>query len=388
MIETLARVEGDDEPTVYRSVVTAGWPGKHPTTGMGDVAQDRPPRPAIVPRVNEINPGSDSVYKRLYSFPEMVADLLRSVLPASTVEALDLDSLEKVPAAYVGDDFHQRHGDTVWRVRAAGAEGGWAYVLVLLEFQSSSDATMALRVNEYTVMLYRELLRAKAGTLIRGARGASRSHDSGDLPPVLPVVLYNGESRWAAARDVYDLIVPTGPVLAPYQPSQRYLLLDARHAKADYAGKLTSALALLEQSGTLEELLEVVQLLADLLSPPSREELRRAFADWLPVLWGRRQSADEPVPPPDLTLEDVKMTLEERVARWSEPWVEQGIERGKRELLRRQVEVRFGAPTAERLFASLPHEDPQRLDAIAVAVVRCETADELLRQASDQTPSH
>ena len=40
--------------------------------------------------------------------------------------------------------LRKRHGDTVWRVRADGAEGGWAYVLVLVELQSSTDPTMAL----------------------------------------------------------------------------------------------------------------------------------------------------------------------------------------------------------------------------------------------------
>ena len=93
------------------------------------------------------------------------------------------------------------------------------------------------------------------------------------------------------------------------------------------------------------------------------------------------------------------MRLEERVARWRDPWIEQGkregielgkqqgVEQGKREhgreQLRRQAEARFGAPTAERLFALLQAEDDlQRLDALALAVVRCETGDELLRQAA------
>ena len=156
--------------------------------------------------MNQNTPGSDPVYKRLYAFREMVADLLRSVLPADALGAVELDSLDKVPASYVGDDFRQRHGDTVWRLRAAGADSGWAYALVLLEFQSSSDAAMALRVLEYTAMLYRELLRAKAVVTER-------------LPPVLPVVLYNGESPWRAACDMGELIVPTGPALAVYQPS-------------------------------------------------------------------------------------------------------------------------------------------------------------------------
>ena len=87
------------------------------------------------------------------------------------------------------------------------------------------------------------------------------------------------------------------------------------------------------------------------------------------------------------------MTLEERVARWPEQWRQQGIEQGieqgirqglaqQRELLRGQAEARFGARTAERLSASLQREeDPQRLGAIALAVVRCETGEELLREA-------
>ena len=60
--------------------------------------------------MNEITPSSDPIYKRLYSFPEMVEDLLRSLLSADTLGALDLRSLAKVPASYVGDDFRIRHG--------------------------------------------------------------------------------------------------------------------------------------------------------------------------------------------------------------------------------------------------------------------------------------
>ena len=92
----------------------------------------------------------------------------------------------------------------------------------------------------------------------------------------------------------------------------------------------------------------------------------------------------------------MKMTLEERVSRWPEPYIRQGIEEGmqrgvaegvqqglarQRALLRRQAEARFGAETAERLFASLRQvEDQDRLDEIAEALVLCETGTELLRR--------
>ena len=340
-------------------------------------------------------PGNDPVYKRLYAFREMVEDLLRSLFPADMLAAVDLPSLRKLPAEYIGDDFRSRHGDAVWRVRVRPAGGGWLYVLVLLEFQSSNDRTMALRVLEYTAMLYRELLRGGLA-------------DAGHLPPVLPIVLYNGESPWNAARDVAELIATAPPAFAPYQPSQRYAVLDERHVAADDPQllHLTRAVVLLEQSRSPADLVELAGLLVEWLDSPGRHELKRAFADWLWTLWQRlEQGGDEQsARPAQLTLEDVKMTLEERVSRWPEPWIRQGIQQGiergiqrgiergvergvrqgldrQRAMLRRQAEARFGADTAERLSAWLRQQaDQERLEEIGEAIVRCETGTELLRR--------
>ena len=329
----------------------------------------------------EKTPGSDPIYKRLYAFREMVADLLRSVLPADALGALELGSLSKVPAEYVGDDFRRRHGDTVWRARMParrGAAGGSElYVLVLLEYQSSNDSIMALRVLEYTTMLYKELIRS----------GAAKARQ---LPPALPVVLYNGDSPWSAARNATELIAPASAALLPYQLSQRYVLLDERHGKADDAQALTQAVMLLEQSRSPRDLARPARLLTRLLAAPGQAELRRAFMDWLWVLYSRLQRKGEQAPPPNLTLEEVSVTLEERVARWPDRWIRQGVEQGLRQglgheraLLRRMAEVRFGASTADQLSASLRQvNDPRKLDAIGEAIMRSETGDELLRQAN------
>ncbi len=46
------------------------------------------------------------------------------------------------------------------------------------------------------------------------------------LPPVLPIVLYNGQPRWSAATDIAQLIEPPPGKLRDYTPQLRYLLLD------------------------------------------------------------------------------------------------------------------------------------------------------------------
>ena len=377
-------------------------------------------------RMNANPPGSDPVYKRLYAFPEMVADLLRSLFPDDALGA-DYDSLRRLPTEYVADDYRQRRGDAVWRLNAESAQGGRLHVLVLLEFQSTDDPSMALRVLEYTAMLYRELLR-------EGSFGAG----GGLLPPVLPVVLYNGDLPWRSAAQVRDLVARTGAALSPYQPSQRHVVLDERRAAADdpQLRELTRAVLLLEQSRSAADLARAAESLSRALSAPGggeragRAELRQAFADWLAVLLRRLEGDAEPAPAHvGLNLEEVKMTLEERVAEWPKPYIRQGREEGislgreegiglgraegislgreegisqgraegislgreeglahERQLLRRLAAARFGAATADRLARALAAEaDPERLAAVGEAIVRCSTGDELLRETGIST---
>ena len=69
---------------------------------------------------------------------------------------VDFSTLDKLPAEYVGDGGRVRRGDAVWRVRQ---RDDWLHVLILLEFQSTDDPDMALRIMEYTALLFRELRR-------------------------------------------------------------------------------------------------------------------------------------------------------------------------------------------------------------------------------------
>ena len=153
-----------------------------------------------------------------------------------------------------------------------------------------------------------------------------------------------------------------------------------------------------------------------------RGELRQAFADWLAALLRRLEGDAETVPAHvGLNLEEVKMTLEERVAEWPKPYIRQGREEGitlgreegiglgraegisqgraegislgreeglahERQLLRRQAAARFGAATADRLARAFAAEaDPERLAAVGEAIVRCSTGDELLRETGIST---
>ena len=153
----------------------------------------------------------DTGYRLLFSHPEMVRDLLTGFVPESWVAELDLDTLEKVNGSYVTDDLRSRCADVIWRVRWGEH---WLYLYLLLEFQSSVDPYMAVRIMDYAALLYQDLIRTR------------QLGETGHLPPIVPLVLYNGRPRWQAATDIGDLVFPVHGELDRYQPRLRYLLLD------------------------------------------------------------------------------------------------------------------------------------------------------------------
>lgn len=247
----------------------------------------------------------------------MVADLLRGFVKERWVQDLDLSTLERVNGGYVSDDLRDRESDVVWRVKLR--RGGWIYVYLLLEFQSTVDPYMSLRMLTYLGLLYQDLLRQGMLT------------PSGKLPPVLPIVLYNGYRPWYAALDVAELIEEVPGGLERYRPSLRYCLLDElRLGESDLESirNLAAALFRLEQGQGPQEIHGVLSALAEWLREPEHESLRRAFRTWLVrVLLPSRAPG---IHIPDMRdLEEVKMLLEEEGIDWSRTWVQQGREEGR-----------------------------------------------------------
>jgi predicted transposase YdaD len=93
--------------------------------------------------VSEAPVPHDGSYKYLFSHADMVESLIRDFVPEEWVRDLDFSTLEKQNGSYVTDDLRERHDDIIWRVRHRGT---WFYIYLLLEFQSSVDPWMAVRI--------------------------------------------------------------------------------------------------------------------------------------------------------------------------------------------------------------------------------------------------
>ena len=304
----------------------------------------------------------DHGYKRLFSHPEMIHDLLVGFVPAAWVAELDFTTLEKYPTEFIDDRLRQRRNDVIWRVRWGP---DWLYLYVLLEFQSGVHPFMAARLFTYVDLLYQDLIRNRQ--LGRRRR----------LPLVLPIVLYNGRRRWTAPTDLGALLEPGPAGLAAYRPRLRYLLIDeSTHSDADLASmrNLVAALFRLENSREPAVVRDVLLALAEWLADPVQTELRRSFMIWLREAFLKTRLPN--VSFPELNnLEEVRIMLTERVLDWTQQWKQEGLQQGlqeglqeglisERRLLLRLIRRRFGegmvapsAPFLERIQQPTVFED-------------------------------
>jgi len=242
----------------------------------------------------------------------MVSDLLRGFLREEWAQRLDFNTLERVREVGVSQNLRQRVDDVIWRLRIVeGGQERWLYVYILLEFQSTVDRLMAVRLLTYIGLLYEDLHRSKA-------------IGPGDpLPPVLPIVLDNGAEPWTAKTDLADLLGPRlPPQLRHWQPQMRYLLLEERrYQEADLAKlpNVAAALFRLENAQAPQAIQQVIGCLVEWLAGAENASLRRAFVVWLKrvLLPARVPGVEIPNFSERQELHDV---LAERVKTWTQEW--------------------------------------------------------------------
>lgn len=283
-------------------------------------------------------PDHDALYHRLFSHPGMVALLLREFVAGPWLDDLDLDGMERLNAKFHAETSERRDGDMIWRIPRLG--GGDTYLVLLLEFQSTPDHWMALRSLVYAGLLWQHLLKEK------------RLPPDGRLPPIMPVVLYNGDPRWAMPLALRELVgLPETSPLWRWQPDMRYHLIDeGGFSEGDLEGRdaLPALLFRLENSPDPDQVVVLADaVLAWFGRHPGFAALRSVFAEMLGGMMGPLV-ADVRVPE---GLLEVRNMLATRAETWKQQWLQEGKLKGEQEgrqkgeaaMLLRQLERRFGA---------------------------------------------
>jgi len=283
----------------------------------------------------------DGLYNLLFDHPDVVAELLREFLAGPWLDDLDLDGMTRENVKFHAAAGDRREGDMIWRIPRR--DGGDTYLMLLLEFQSTSDRWMVLRVLVYAGLLWQHLVNEK------------RLPPDGRLPAILPVVLYNGDRRWAAPLALHELVgLPGDSPLWQWQPAMRYQIVDEGAFPEDDLARRDALLALLFRLESSPDPAQVVVLTDAVLAwfrrHPEFERVRSVFVDMLGAILAPLA--------PGVRMPDELLEMRNMLATRAEAWKQQrqegeqraeqkgrqeGRQEGEAALLRRLLERRFGA---------------------------------------------
>ena len=173
----------------------------------------------------------DVGYKHLLSNWRVFRSFLTSFVHEKWVGQVAPGKLELVNKSFVTKDFRKKESDLLYKARLKG--GGEFYFYILLEHQSTVDHAMPLRLLLYISEIWQEVVRHE----LRGKAGKSFR-----LPPVFPIVLYNGKQPWTAPRRFCEM-VDRHDLFGDYVPDFRYMLVDVAHYEVSKLRRIRNAVA-------------------------------------------------------------------------------------------------------------------------------------------------
>ena len=297
---------------------------------------------------------SDLSYKNFFSYPVMVISLIQEYGPRYLAGIVDFSTLERLHATYISQELLERRDDIVWRVNLQNSS---AYLVLILEFQSSPHNLMALRIRSYSSLLLLDI-----------AKGVIPFKQQ-SLPQICPIVLYNGKEQWKVALDAEPLFFPMPDGQKQYVPQQDYSLLDECHIADDELSKsngLVTQLIKLERAKSLDDFKPIFTRLEELLPEPEYVSLNDMFTLWAECVLKAGGFIEESRT--FRNLQEVNMILGkhtiENAANWKNEYIQEGEARGGGRILRIMLQNRFGT-LPETVVAYIESSDADALASFA-----------------------
>ena len=333
----------------------------------------------------DISSPHDKFIRNTLSHPENSRDFFSNYLPDAVLKKIDAASIRPVKGSFIDRELREHFSNLL--CRADTTDGRPGYIYCLLEHKSYPDRLVAFQ-------LLRVMVKIWSGDLRKFRKRKKKAEKAGQSPPpkpfryapVVPLVLYHGESKWNVPEDFHALFdmddeltfcVPNFrfPVadLSEYDDDQikgevmlRAALLLMKYIFSDeLAQRLPGILGLLrdlESRNTGLEFLETIIIyLAKGTKKLTERQLGEALQKALPDLGG-----------------DAMTTLAEK---WFQEGEEKGEEKGEKRTLLEVIEtglkMKFGTDGL-RLFPDIVKIDDKKIfKAIQQRLWTAENLDEI-----------
>jgi predicted transposase/invertase (TIGR01784 family) len=310
--------------------------------------------------MDDIATPHDAFFRESFGRREVAEDFLRQHLPAALLAEVELRTLEISNDTYVASDLRSAYSDLVYRVRYRGTR---LNVYLLFEHKSRPEHWTLLQLLHYI---------AAEGHAYRKQHPKARR-----LPPIYPLVIYHGTREWRVPRSFHELVMPLPSTLAPYVPQFTYALHDlSARTDAEIKGEVLTRLVQLAMRWIfsrepVERLAELLTLIEQIQDRATALEILESLLRYYVQGTGRVEERDvRALLQQTSTGDPIMQTFIDR-------YIEQGRQEGGAALLLRQIERKFGAPSAA-MRERISNADPETLLNWSERILTADSVDAVL----------
>ena len=276
-------------------------PQKASTEKQSDQAQES------ADKEQKIN-ASDASYRRYFSYKEVMEQFLSQYVPEKLRGTVKYASLRRYDSQNITRHWTDSREDLIWYAQTLKTVEREIYCP--LEFQSTDPKEFLYRFGEYVFIVYRAL----------SEEGSLKTSEGSTL--ILPIVIYNGDKPWSAARSMNEIHDPIEEDLeGGFQVHFKYFVVDIGRLdpKVLEQDSLPTRLFRLERVKNERELIATVKEIANLFrNEDGHQELARILCGWVKRVGLKRLKIDDKQFEAVRELEEFGAMLENVLPDWEE----------------------------------------------------------------------
>ncbi|KLO24218.1 Rpn family recombination-promoting nuclease/putative transposase [Marinitoga sp. 1155] len=172
----------------------------------------------------------DQLFKEMFQDKDMIIEFINLFLPSLKKFNITPDKITIEKTKFTDLNYGDKESDILFKINYDNND---LYLFLLLEHQSSIDYLMQFRILEYMVRIWRNYI------------NRHKSKNKGfKLPPIIPVVFYNGKRKWTA-EIWYMEKIQNWQLFDIYTPRFKYELIDLSQIDRKRLIDIKNALGLL-----------------------------------------------------------------------------------------------------------------------------------------------
>jgi predicted transposase/invertase (TIGR01784 family) len=131
----------------------------------------------------------DKGYKRLFKNKTIFRQLLETFVTEDWVKELDFDNCERLEKSFISEHYKETASDIIYKIKLKQKD---IFIIILVEFKSKVERFTGLGILNYITNFWMDYVESTPNVRM--------------LPPVFPILLYNGDPEWTAPLRIAELI--------------------------------------------------------------------------------------------------------------------------------------------------------------------------------------